>query len=108
MVKNDISLSETVDSIHNTMVDCKSKLKNRAVLRSLTDLAPISQNATRWSGKYNMVTRFNRIRTELTAAADHQNTTVRINTTTSCKLQAQRYEDMLKYDRKQGSFALLP
>lgn len=51
MVKSDQRLKKCIESLHDTMMDCRSRLKNRAMLRNLTSLAPIVENGTRWSGK---------------------------------------------------------
>lgn len=61
MMVVDSTLQRTVDSIHTTMTNCKRRLANRAMLRNLTHLNPITPNATQWSGMSHMLTRFVRI-----------------------------------------------
>ena len=97
MIDRDYRLLQTIKSIQTTMSDCKSKLKSRALLRNLTDLAPITHNTTRWSGKYDMLKRFNQIRGDLISAAKHENASIRINDSNVFKEQAQKFENMLKY-----------
>lgn len=97
MVTSDSALENIITEIGKTMVDCKSKLRNRALLRNLTSLSPVTHNDTRWSSKYQMICRFNRIRTELLATADSENASVRINASNSFKLEALRYEKMLQF-----------
>lgn len=62
MIASDFMLSPIIDSIHSTMLNCLQKLKNRAMLRNLTEISPIIHNKTRWSSKYSMLKHFNRIR----------------------------------------------
>eukprot|EP00171_Calliarthron_tuberculosum_P003774 IDg3774t1 len=47
MVKNDKDLATTVESIHETMSNCRRRLTNRAMLRNLTELSPLIPNETR-------------------------------------------------------------
>ena len=42
-------LRTTVSTEHDTIREVKSKLKSAAVLRNLTELHPVLDNATRWS-----------------------------------------------------------
>jgi hypothetical protein len=78
MTKNTDDLKETIESVHNTMLQCKT-LKNSSLLRNLVNLRPILFNATRWSGKYHMLKRFTKIRDELVAVANN-NATMQVNT----------------------------
>ena len=57
----DFRLEQTIKSVHNTMTDCRSELKNRAALKNLTDLKAIIHNKTKWSSKGEMLKRYNRI-----------------------------------------------
>lgn len=70
MIDRHAYLRETVNSVHQTMKDIKFKSKSAAVLRNLTELRPIMDNATMWSGKVAMLARFNEIRNEIIDAAD--------------------------------------
>ena len=47
------------------MVSAKTRLKNAAILRNLTDLKPKLDNDTRWSGKFEVLQRFGRLRDDL-------------------------------------------
>ena len=61
------------------MAECRSRLKNRAMLRNLTRLVPIIENGTRWSGKYQMLARFNLIYDELRCVSENESSTVAMN-----------------------------
>ena len=62
MVKMDKTLENIIDSVHATMLNCKRRLTHRAMLKNLTDLAPLTPNETRWSGMKRMLCRFLDIR----------------------------------------------
>ncbi len=73
MVERHADLSKTIEMVHETMKATRTKLRNSAVLRNLTDIRPVMHNDTKWCGKKVMLDRFNQIRTELiTAAADDE------------------------------------
>ena len=57
-IDSDFRLSETIDETHKTMIDCKSKIKNHATLRNLTDFSLITNNHTRWTSKFNILKQF--------------------------------------------------
>jgi len=44
MVKSTQELNRTLTSVHETMTQCKKRLKNAALLRNLVDLKPIIHN----------------------------------------------------------------
>ena len=96
MVNSDRILSTTIDSIHSTMLNCKQKLKNRDMLRNLTALSPILHNKTRWTSKYTMLKRFNRIRDHLLILADTEGAVLTINRTIAFKNQSNKYEKMFE------------
>lgn len=52
MVRMVPDLEKTLDSIHQTMLQCKQRLRNAALLRNIVELRPIIHNKTRWSGKF--------------------------------------------------------
>ena len=95
MIDSDSRLSHTINSIHQTMQKCKSSLKNRATLRKITDLSPIVHNQTRWTSKFAMIQRFNRIRNDLIQAASEENTSISLNTSEIFKEQSIHYGKML-------------
>eukprot|EP00171_Calliarthron_tuberculosum_P003916 IDg3916t1 len=97
MVQHDTSLKDCVQSVHETMSDCRSRLRNRAMLRNLTRLVPVIENGTRWSGKYLMLKRFNRIYDELRNVAEQEHSTVAMNLTSDFKSRAQQYEKQLSH-----------
>lgn len=47
MVEADHQMKTTLDSIHITLSDCRSKLHNRAILGHTTDFVPVLQKETR-------------------------------------------------------------
>ena len=69
MIEHHVELSKTIETVHQTMRAARTRLRNAAVLKNLTDLRPVMHNDTRWRGKRFMSVRFNQIRTELIAAA---------------------------------------
>ncbi|CEG36243.1 Tam3-transposase (Ac family) [Plasmopara halstedii] len=52
--------SDLIDSVRAIMVSLR-KIKNRAALKELTPLSPVLDNATRWSSKYQMLSRYSEI-----------------------------------------------
>jgi hypothetical protein len=74
MVSGNSQMKETISTIHDVMACAKQKLRNAAVLRNITDLRPVLENKTRWSGKVAMLARFVRLRDDLVKAADHGDT----------------------------------
>ena len=96
MVKQNKELEGTLASIHETMSQCKKKLKNAALLRNLVSLVPILHNKTRWSGKLYMLERFLRIRDELVAVSEDENSDLQINKTTQFKNKVMRYCGYMK------------
>ena len=93
MINSEREIRKCIISINNTMVDCKSKLLNRAVLRNLTSLPPVLLNSTQWTSTYEMIIRFSRIRSELVATGNRENASVRINSSTYFKEKIQTYEN---------------
>ena len=70
MVAYDKAMSRAIDLIHDTMKTSRQRIRNRAMLRNLTFLSPITHNVTRWSSKYDMMARFLRIRSELISVSE--------------------------------------
>jgi hypothetical protein len=60
-----------LDTIHSLMTELR-KLKNAARLRALTDLSPVVNNVTRWSSKYEMLSRYLRIENEVKKISEVQ------------------------------------
>ena len=75
MVGRISDLNKQLESVHKTMLAAKT-LKSAAVLRNLTDLHPVVPNATRWSGKSQMLTRYIRIREDLLKASRDENASI--------------------------------
>ncbi len=76
-------MNAVINEIHNVMKSCKTKLRNRAVLRNVSDLNPVLNNETRWSSTRNMILRYNRIRSELVqvSLSDESNLEMNVSTT---------------------------
>ena len=90
MVRADAALNECISSVHETMNDCRSRLRNSAMLRNLTRLVPVTESGTRWSGKYLMLARFNRIYDELRTVAEQSDFGVAMNLSSAFKSKVQR------------------
>ncbi len=54
------------------MTECKTKIRNKEMLQSVTSLAPETENKTRWSGKYLMLKRFNNIYDQFRTVAEDE------------------------------------
>ncbi len=96
MIESDDVLSRTLDSVQKSMHECRTKLKNRALLRNITHLAPILPNETRWSGKYAMVERFNRIHDDLIEIAAAENRSLHIESSATFKRDILRANKQLE------------
>ena len=84
-MKEDIVLKFCIDSVHKTISDCRSKPRNRAMLRNLNALVPRFDSNTRWSRKYLMLERFSRIYDSLCEVAETEESTVAMNLTLTFK-----------------------
>ena len=60
------------------MRDAKMKLKNAAILRNITQLKLKQDNDTRWSGKYEILQRFQVMRNYLVEASEHSNSGLKV------------------------------
>ena len=56
MIENDKKLSDIISTVHGTMLEYKSRIKNRAVLRNLTKQKLIISNAICWADKVDILT----------------------------------------------------
>ena len=79
MIKNDKNLCYIIDTVHGTMLECKSRIKNRAVLYNLAKYKPIICNATHWTGKVDMLSQFRIMHDDLETALEHEDTTFTMN-----------------------------
>lgn len=95
MVKRHHLLRSTIDSVQQTMSDCKRRLRNRAILRNLTRFTPVLMNETRWSGIYTMLKRYNHIRDDLLKVVDTEGATVTMDVSSGFSRQTKRFADML-------------
>eukprot|EP00171_Calliarthron_tuberculosum_P002370 IDg2370t1 len=95
MIELDGSLSSTIDSIHDTMKSCKTKLKNRALLRNISHLNPVLHNVTRWSSTYHMIKRFNLIRDDLITVSNEEDSNLDLDKRAVFKTKAEKYSKQL-------------
>jgi len=95
MVRNDIQLRNTITGVHETMKAAKTKLKSAAILRNITTLKPILYNKTRWSGKYEMIARFTKIRSQLIEASQDDDADIPMPAHLAYGTTVSKYEDML-------------
>ena len=77
--KQDVALLDVLNSIGMTMKSAKNSLKNAAILSELTPLKPVIYNKTRWSGKFDMLSRFLRIRCQLIQVAADEESNMHVN-----------------------------
>lgn len=96
MIERDRTVEKAIDSILGTMKDCKVKLKNRALLRNLSDLNPVLNNKTRWSSTYHMISRFNKLRDALINMTDSEDSNFQLDHRITFKNKVERYEMQLK------------
>ena len=79
MLKADKPTSTLLDHIHKTMTSIKTKNTNAALLRNITELRPVLDNKTRWSGKFSMVDRYCRIYDDILKASQEENASIDIS-----------------------------
>ena len=70
MIDNSSHFSETLSTVREIMQSFRSSSNSRAVLESLTNLSPVLPCQTRWSGYYQMIDRFLKIRDSLQQIAE--------------------------------------
>ena len=95
MVDNNFTLLSVLNVIEKVMTECKSKLKNRSLLRNLSTLSLVLPKETRWSGLYRMLSRFNELRTTLIKISETEGFTLSVDKLTVFKNKALRFENML-------------
>ena len=96
MFRNNDALRQEIDSVQAKMQECSMKIKNRALRRSITDLSPVLPSETRWSGKFEMVERFNNIYSELLHVSQSKNGNSRIDNCTCFKRNVIRANKQLE------------
>jgi len=97
MTRLNHQLKTALNSVHETMLSCKQKLKNSALLRNLTDLKPIIHNQTRWSGKFYMMQRFLRIRTELIEISNDDRSDIVVNSSNGFRAKCEKFSSWLNH-----------
>ena len=91
MVKEDKILSDTIESVHKTMIQWKRSIIESAMLRNLANLSPVLGNPKRWSGKYLMLDRYLRIRDELKQVAESRGFALHFQRSAVFRQRAERY-----------------
>ena len=94
MINRCPQLNETLKNIHNVMMSAR-KLKNSAILRNLTDLAPVVHNQTRGSSHVVMLQRFIEIRQSLMETSEHEDGDMDMNGSVMLLHRCQKYAKML-------------
>ena len=111
MMKNDENLCYIIDTTYGTMLECKSRIKNRAVLCNLTKCKPIIYNATYWTGKVDMLSQFHIIHDDLETALEHKDTTFAMNTSINYINRVKNRRKCFcesKYQRKKCRYNTIP
>jgi hypothetical protein len=78
-MKTDLNLKNAISGVATTMKEARMSLKNAAILSELTPLKPILYNKPHWSGKFQVLDRFLRIRPALIEAANHEDADLDVN-----------------------------
>ena len=100
MMKNDDNLRYIIDTAHGTILECKSMIKNRAVLRNLTKRKLIIYNATRQTGKVDMLSQYRIIYDDLETALEHEDTTFTMNNSINYIISHIAQEVRIKEERR--------
>ena len=95
MMNRHADLKSTISCIHDLMRAAKSGLKNAALLRNLTELRPVLNNETRWSGKFLMLQRFTKIRNELIDVSNNEDGSIPINVSIPFSNKVAKYAEIL-------------
>lgn len=95
MFENDAELKRITESFSETMTTAKAKLKNVTMLRNLTDLVPLLQCKTRWSGTCRLMKRFTLIRDELMEVSNSPDFHLPMNKRSTFGEKAKAYCTML-------------
>ena len=95
MIERHVELSKTIETVHETMREARSRLRNAAVLKNLSDLGSVMHKDTRWSGKRFMLEHFNQIRREFIAAAADDGSDIPIDASHVFLTKTRKYATML-------------
>ena len=95
MVKQDSLMRNVFQDMQNIMKACRNGLKYTATLRKLEGLSPVVSNPIRWSAKYHMIARFNKIRRSLITVADTDGIDFPIDRSLSFSYKARKWKKML-------------
>ncbi len=96
MIASHLDLKNTVGSVHETMNSGRSKLKNAAILRNVTELKPKVDNITRSSGKLEILRQFTRMHEYLVEISGDPDCKLIINSSSSLANKTLKYTRMLK------------
>lgn len=77
-------------------IDEQKRIKNRALLRSLSYLSPVLKNLTHCASAYNLFSRFHRIRNELISVATSEKIDLTVDMYAQFKNNFEQYEKQFK------------
>ena len=89
-------MKNLLESVKKSMKAVKNSLKNTAVLRKMTRLAPEIGNATRWTSWGRMMHKYLRIRSDLISAADDNDASITVNRTANFKKRAKKISGLFE------------
>lgn len=89
--KEDVQLvGRAIKSVGDTTKRGKMSLKNTATPSKLKPLKPIIYNKTQWSGKFDPLSHFVRIRDELIEVAVHEDSELYVNHSVTFLMQVKK------------------
>lgn len=90
MVRMTSDLENNLASVHDTMTQCKQRLRNAALLPNVIDLRPVLHNQTKLSGKLYMFEHFLRSRDEIIEVSQYDRSQLVVNSRQAFKGKVQR------------------
>ncbi len=96
MVEIHPDMRQNIDSVRDFIREAKMKLKNAAMLRNKTILKPKLDNDTLWSGKCEVLRRFELLRNDLVEASQHSDCNLTVNDSPLFANKVGKYSRMLK------------
>ncbi len=85
MEKSDVALKNCIKSLNKTMNDCRTEIRNRAMLQNVMSFSFMTENKTGWSAKYFMLKRFNNNYAQLRNVAENEKRNIAIGVTLQFK-----------------------
>ncbi len=71
----------TIEYVHATMKGARKKIKNAPIIRNLTELRPVMNCPTPWTGKFDMLSKFETLRSDLIEVSQHEDADLKIEET---------------------------